>query len=92
MIILSQFFYFYCVIILFCGEMAEWLKAHAWKACKWRKLLRGFESLSLRHIYIQFNIRHGRASEWGHGGSMFPGFEKTDRVYTRESAALKRTK
>ena len=28
--------------------MAERLKAHAWKACEWRELLRGFESLSLR--------------------------------------------
>ena len=29
--------------------MAERFKAHAWKACKRRKLLRGFKSLSLRH-------------------------------------------
>ena len=30
--------------------MAEWLNAHAWKACERRKPLRGFESLSLRHL------------------------------------------
>src|SRR5438105_10808536 len=31
------------------GEMAEWFKAHAWKACV-GKIYRGFESLSLRHL------------------------------------------
>jgi hypothetical protein len=31
------------------GEMAEWFKAHAWKACV-AKHYRGFESLSLRHF------------------------------------------
>ena len=30
--------------------MAERFKAHDWKACKRRKLLRGFKSLSLRHL------------------------------------------
>ncbi len=35
--------YNYC-----CGEMAEWLKAHAWKACVWVKSYRRFESCSLR--------------------------------------------
>ena len=32
------------------GEMAEWFKAHAWKACV-ANHYRGFESLSLRHVY-----------------------------------------
>ena len=31
------------------GEMAEWSKAHAWKACIRGNSYRGFESLSLRH-------------------------------------------
>ena len=31
------------------GEMAEWFKAHAWKACV-GKIYRGFESLSLRQF------------------------------------------
>ena len=31
------------------GEMAEWFKAHAWKACV-AKTHRGFESLSLRQL------------------------------------------
>ncbi len=31
------------------GEMAEWFKAHAWKACVPKKY-RGFESLSLRQF------------------------------------------
>ena len=31
------------------GEMAEWFKAHAWKACV-ANPYRGFESPSLRHI------------------------------------------
>jgi hypothetical protein len=35
--------------------MAERLKAHAWKACEWRELLRGFESLSLRQNF-QFEL------------------------------------
>ena len=33
------------------GEMAEWFKAHAWKACV-AKTHRGFESLSLRHLSL----------------------------------------
>ena len=32
--------------------MAEWFKAHAWKACVCKKY-RGFESLSLRHFHTQ---------------------------------------
>jgi hypothetical protein len=31
------------------GEVAEWFKAHAWKACGRRKASREFESLLLRH-------------------------------------------
>ena len=34
-------------LVGFCGEMAEWFKAHAWKACVPKKY-RGFESPSLR--------------------------------------------
>ena len=34
------------------GEVAEWLKAHAWKACGHRKVPREFESLLLRHLFI----------------------------------------
>ncbi len=30
------------------GEMTEWLKVHAWKACVLLTGYRGFESLSLR--------------------------------------------
>ena len=30
------------------GEMLEWLKRHAWKACIRQKVYRGFESRSLR--------------------------------------------
>ena len=30
------------------GEMSEWLKEHAWKACIRGNADRGFESLSLR--------------------------------------------
>jgi hypothetical protein len=30
-----------------CGEVTEWLKVHAWKACV--RKYRGFESLLLRH-------------------------------------------
>ena len=33
---------------IFFGEMSEWLKEHAWKACSHRKVAREFESLSLR--------------------------------------------
>ena len=32
------------------GEVAEWLKAPAWKVGIQGNLYRGFESLSLRHI------------------------------------------
>ncbi len=31
------------------GRMAEWLKAHAWKACIELNFYRGFESLFFRH-------------------------------------------
>jgi hypothetical protein len=31
------------------GEVSEWLKEHAWKACVRRKAYRGFESRPLRH-------------------------------------------
>ena len=33
----------------FHGEVSEWLKEHAWKACMRSNVYRGFESLSLRH-------------------------------------------
>ena len=32
------------------GEVAEWLKAHAWKVCDAREGVRGFESLLLRFL------------------------------------------
>ena len=32
------------------GEMAEWFKVHAWKACVRLQPYRGFESLSLRQL------------------------------------------
>ena len=35
----------------FGGEMAEWFKAHAWKACV-AKHYRGFKSHSLRHFHL----------------------------------------
>ena len=31
------------------GEVSEWFKEHAWKACVRRKVYRGFESRPLRH-------------------------------------------
>jgi hypothetical protein len=31
------------------GEVSEWFKEHAWKACVCRKVHRGFESRPLRH-------------------------------------------
>ena len=33
-----------------CGELSEWLKEHAWKACIRGNLYREFESLTLRHL------------------------------------------
>ncbi len=32
------------------GEVSEWLKEHAWKACVRRKVYRGFESRPLRQL------------------------------------------
>ena len=32
------------------GEVSEWLKEHAWKACVRRKAYRGFESRPLRTL------------------------------------------
>ncbi len=37
--------------------MAEWFKAHAWKACVCKKY-RGFESLSLRHFAFSRLLFH----------------------------------
>ncbi len=37
--------------VWFCGGVAEWLKALAWKAGKRIKLFREFESHPLRHLY-----------------------------------------
>jgi hypothetical protein len=34
------------------GEVSEWLKEHAWKACVRRKVYRGFESRPLRQTQI----------------------------------------
>ena len=34
------------------GEVSEWLKEHAWKACVRRKVYRGFESRPLRHSSV----------------------------------------
>ena len=36
--------------------MSEWLKEHAWKACIRGNLYREFESLTLRHFYILFQV------------------------------------
>ena len=38
----------FCAKIVLYGEVAEWLKAHAWKVCILRKRYREFESRSLR--------------------------------------------
>ena len=34
------------------GEVSEWLKEHAWKACGRREVSREFESLPLRSFYL----------------------------------------
>ena len=34
------------------GEVSERFKEHAWKACVWGNLHRGFESLSLRYKQV----------------------------------------
>jgi hypothetical protein len=36
------------------GEMAEWFKVHAWKACVRLQPYRGFESLSLRQVNSKY--------------------------------------
>ena len=33
------------------GEVAEWFKAPAWKACDCGNMIPGFKSLPLRHSY-----------------------------------------
>ena len=39
------------------GEMLEWLKRHAWKACKPLKGFRGFESRFLRKVLMIYYRR-----------------------------------
>ena len=46
------------------GEVAEWLKAHAWKVCIRRKAYRGFESRPLRHSATD-RVRNGSAPSPG---------------------------
>jgi hypothetical protein len=49
------------------GEMAEWLKAHAWKACIGLKPYRGFESPSLRtsnYVRLGFEPVRAKASTY----------------------------
>ena len=64
------------------GEMSEWLKEHAWKACIRGNADRGFESLSLRsslfnkprHIdpFPSFHFDSTRAGKWVlNGGQRF---------------------
>ena len=50
-----------------CGELSEWLKEHAWKACIRGNLYREFESLTLRHFYILFQVGPQRLglAQWG---------------------------
>ena len=45
------------------GEMAEWFKVHAWKACVRLKPYRGFESLSLRH-FKKRTVNGTKAPRW----------------------------
>src|SRR5690606_32054722 len=54
------------------GEVAEWLKAHAWKVCIRPKAYRGFESRPLRH---KRNGPHGPVSFMADrvGGRARPG-------------------
>ena len=38
------------------GEVAEWLKAHAWKACVRGNSYREFESHPLRHVDTIYSV------------------------------------
>ena len=46
--------------VLVAGEVSEWLKEHAWKACVQVTLHQGFESLPLRSL-LRYE-RHDRQS------------------------------
>ena len=39
-------------VVFYIGEVSEWLKEHAWKACVGVKTHRGFESPSLRQFCV----------------------------------------
>ena len=41
------------VVVLKIGEVSEWLKEHAWKACVRRESYREFESHPLRHVGVE---------------------------------------
>ena len=53
--------------------MAEWFKAHAWKACV-ANPYRGFESLSLRQLYFTEPIARFSKKVW-----QFPGYDNSFR-------------
>ena len=63
------------------GEVSEWFKEHAWKACMWGNSHRGFESLSLRQtksrpLWSVFGLANGRVFEPDrvrHAGGMSQG-------------------
>ena len=63
--------------------MAEWLKAHAWKACGYCKVAREFESLPLRFVFSRrvamrecFGSGRGYCSEF----SLCPHVSNTYRI------------
>ncbi len=70
------------------GELSEWLKEHAWKACVRRTLYREFESLTLRHeisahclamrFYILFKVGLQRLgpAQWSLANPVRPGREQ----------------
>ncbi len=42
------------------GEMLEWLKRHAWKACIRQKAYPGFESPSLREMKREMRSKYNK--------------------------------
>ena len=62
------------------GEVSEWLKEHAWKACMWGNLHRGFASLSRRHTNDRtFFVRSFVCKEPKANCLALGGFEQSER-------------
>ncbi len=69
------------------GEVSEWFKEHAWKACVWGNLHRGFESRSLRQGRTNRNPRFWPGFSFGRLLPIYCQFTTNFSVQDRRGCA-----